>query len=752
MKRMLRLVGVICTILCMMVIAPNLQVKAANGVEQKLNQLVSMYPNGSYFSANGGACGHTAYDVCNNCKLTSILSARHPEMVGKVSSQVWTCCAFARFNFYYMFGIDTYDFRDCTQVSLNNAKVGDFVKFNMGSYNHYGIFLYARDGKVFIYDANGTGSTNRVAYGNGITTSKINAIYRANNYDAVNGSDDIEKPVISNVQITDVNKDGYTVTCTVTDNVGIDRVEFPSWFNVPGETYTDIKGELNGNTASCRINVNDLGGREGTYITYINAYDKNGNIGSYRFEIGIDRSDPEISNVQITERTADGYTITCNVTDPSGIDRVMFPSWLNEDGQTDKWYQGTLNGNTATFHVDINDLAGKEGMYFTDIVAYDKYDNLSKHRVEVFVDRTAPEISNVKISDVNSEGYTVSCDVKDNDAVDNVKFPSWFNGLGETETWFVGKLENGHASYRINVKDLGGKEGTYITYIRAYDKSGNIGSHRLDVYIKRSSSINVTGVTLKNTEVKFNSKNAVVNLYATISPANATNKTVTWKSSNPSVATADQNGKVTAVSNGTANITVTTQDGNKTATCKVTVDIPKPVEPTKPVTPDKPSVSATSIKINKPSLTLYKGKTYTLKATVKPKTYNSGIKWSSSANKYATVSSKGKITAKKSGRTVITAQTKNGKKATCIIKVKERKATKVKLSRKSLTLKVGRKYALKATVYPKNTTDTKKWTINKKGIVKVSSKGVVTALKKGKCKITLKTSSGKSAYCNVKVE
>jgi len=141
-----------------------------------------------------------------------------------------------------------------------------------------------------------------------------------------------------------------------------------------------------------------------------------------------------------------------------------------------------------------------------------------------------------------------------------------------------------------------------------------------------------------------------------------------------------------------------------------------------------------------------------LKATVKPKTYNSGIKWSSSASKYATVSSKGKITAKKSGRTVITAQTKNGKKATCIIKVKERKATKVKLSRKSLTLKVGRKYALKATVYPKNTTDTKKWTINKKGIVKVSSKGVVTGLKKGKCRITLKTSSGKSAYCNVKVE
>ena len=262
----------------------------------------------------------------------------------------------------------------------------------------------------------------------------------------------------------------------------------------------------------------------------------------------------------------------------------------------------------------------------------------------------------------------------------------------------------------------------------------------------------IQNVVINPTSLALRAKAASAQLKATISPANATNKAVTWKSSNPSVATVDQNGKVTAVSNGTANITVTTQDGNKTAICKVTVNIPKPAQPTKPVTPDKPSVSATSIKLNKLSLTLYKGKSYTLKATVKPKTYNSGVKWSSSANKYATVSSKGKITAKKSGRTVITAQTKNGKKATCIVNVKERKATKVKLSRKNLKLKVGRKYALKATVYPKNTSDTKKWTINKKGIVKVSSKGVVTGLKKGRCRITLKTSSGKSAYCNVKVE
>ena len=56
---------------------------------------------------------------------------------------------------------------------------------------------------------------------------------------------------------------------------------------------------------------------------------------------------------------------------------------------------------------------------------------------------------------------------------------------------------------------------------------------------------------------------------ATVKPDNATNKTVTWNSSDPSVATVDQNGKVTALLEGTT--TITAKAGDKTATCSVTV-------------------------------------------------------------------------------------------------------------------------------------------------------------------------------------
>ena len=80
----------------------------------------------------------------------------------------------------------------------------------------------------------------------------------------------------------------------------------------------------------------------------------------------------------------------------------------------------------------------------------------------------------------------------------------------------------------------------------------------------------VTGVSLDPNTLTFN-VGGEETLTATVAPTNATNKNVTWSSSNSAVATVDQNGNVEAVGAGTANITVTTQDGNKTATCTVTV-------------------------------------------------------------------------------------------------------------------------------------------------------------------------------------
>lgn len=85
-----------------------------------------------------------------------------------------------------------------------------------------------------------------------------------------------------------------------------------------------------------------------------------------------------------------------------------------------------------------------------------------------------------------------------------------------------------------------------------------------------SAPVSVTGVSLNKTSTTLTVSGSET-LIATVAPANATNKAVTWSSSDPTVATVDANGKVTAKKVGTATITVTTTDGSKTATCAVTV-------------------------------------------------------------------------------------------------------------------------------------------------------------------------------------
>ncbi len=85
-------------------------------------------------------------------------------------------------------------------------------------------------------------------------------------------------------------------------------------------------------------------------------------------------------------------------------------------------------------------------------------------------------------------------------------------------------------------------------------------------------------MTLDKTELTIE-KGKSETLTATVNPSNATDKTVTWKSSNPAIATVDQDGKVTAKELGNVVITVTTKDGSKTATCSVTVKRPANTEP-----------------------------------------------------------------------------------------------------------------------------------------------------------------------------
>ncbi|MDN6414797.1 Ig-like domain-containing protein [Staphylococcus gallinarum] len=103
-------------------------------------------------------------------------------------------------------------------------------------------------------------------------------------------------------------------------------------------------------------------------------------------------------------------------------------------------------------------------------------------------------------------------------------------------------------------------------------------STKVNVPAFKTNPIKVTGVTLDKTELALNVGDSAT-LQATVSPSTATDKTLTYATSDNAIATVDENGVVTAVAAGTANITVTTNDGSKTATCNLTVSEATPEEP-----------------------------------------------------------------------------------------------------------------------------------------------------------------------------
>lgn len=160
----------------------------------------------------------------------------------------------------------------------------------------------------------------------------------------------------------------------------------------------------------------------------------------------------------------------------------------------------------------------------------------------------------------------------------------------------------------------------------------------------------------------------------------------------------------------------------------------------------------TSVKLSKSKVMLGVKESYALKATVSPNWLTSEkVKWSSSNSGIATVNSSGKITAKKSGTAVITATTSNGKTANCTVIV-QKAPTKIKLSKKTAKLKKGQKLTLKVKFKSGQTSNKITWGTSNKKYAKVNSKGVVTAKKKGTCKITAKTYNGKKATCKIKVK
>ncbi|WP_042345359.1 Ig-like domain-containing protein, partial [Capnocytophaga canis] len=231
-------------------------------------------------------------------------------------------------------------------------------------------------------------------------------------------------------------------------------------------------------------------------------------------------------------------------------------------------------------------------------------------------------------------------------------------------------------------------------------------------------------------------------LVATVSPTNATNKKITWATTDKTIATVDANGKVTAITAGVVSITATTEDGGKKASCRVTVE--------------KNIVAVTNVSIQPESIVLAIGNQRQLSATVSPtNATNKKVTWTSADPSIATVTASGKVTGVASGTVYITATTEDGgKKASCKVTVESViDVTNVSIQPETITLPVGDELQLTATVSPTNATNKKvTWTTANAGIAKVDNHGKVTGVASGTVYITATTEDGgKTATCKVSV-
>lgn len=265
-----------------------------------------------------------------------------------------------------------------------------------------------------------------------------------------------------------------------------------------------------------------------------------------------------------------------------------------------------------------------------------------------------------------------------------------------------------------------------------------LGIHEIIIsYLGQSTSFKifvverpVESVSLDKTEVTLD-VGKTQELAATVLPEKATNKSVTWSSTNEDVATVDQNGVITAIGKGTAEIKCVSSN-NISASCKVTVLLP-----------------ANTMEIES-ACTINKDETKKLTLTVDPSDTTDTFTWKSNDKKIATVDENGVVTGIERGSTFVTVTSSRGLMATCVVTVLT-PATQITLSSTTQNIDIRKTAKLTFTCLPTNTTDTFEWSSKNDSIATISEDGVITAVSQGTTTVYCSSSSGLVAACTVKV-
>ncbi|MCR5450729.1 MAG: leucine-rich repeat protein [Solobacterium sp.] len=242
--------------------------------------------------------------------------------------------------------------------------------------------------------------------------------------------------------------------------------------------------------------------------------------------------------------------------------------------------------------------------------------------------------------------------------------------------------------------------------------------------------VDVYLLELEDEESILIEKGQTYQLEYVIEPEDALNQNVTWSSSDNKVASVDENGLVTGLSNGTATITITTEDGDHSASIEVAV-----------------VVKVKGITLSDDQISIAIRDQYELTAVIEPEdAYNQTVLWSSSDEDVVTVDENGIVTAVSEGTAVITAETKDGGYTdTCTVTSYTVFAEGITVNDEESVseLEFGRNGTIKITFEPSNTTNQKLgWSSSDEKIAVVDENGIITAVGEGSVTITATSEDG----------
>ena len=186
---------------------------------------------------------------------------------------------------------------------------------------------------------------------------------------------DIYVPVIQEAYVDNVTSYSFRLNAKVSDNVGVSKVEFETWKDGSPLRKTYTVQSIGNDMYIYDVNISDLTDEAGVYHSIVHAYDPSNNHSTAEIYIIVPDKDtiaPTISDVTFSQVSANGYRITCKISDNVGVTSVKFPTWGGGDF---KWLDGEVNGDVATCYINTSDFNNEIGDYANHIYAYDAAGN-----------------------------------------------------------------------------------------------------------------------------------------------------------------------------------------------------------------------------------------------------------------------------------------------------------------------------------------------------------------------------------------